>query len=153
MPASTSLSASVPFSAEPRTASIRCGSTRRAETKAVATRSSYCSGDETSAGLTSVLRVRIFMASGPPRGSDPRPELDVLGVEAARDRVGLRDDAALDQDRERLLEGEHAVAHPGDERVAELVGLALLDEVAHRRRGDQDLVRRGHSATDLRYEP
>src|SRR3954471_18355181 len=118
VPVAISFSASVPVSAEPRTASIRWGSTRRAETRAVATRSSYCSGDASSAGLAAVLRPRIFMASGPSPGGAPRPDLDVLRIEAARARVGLRDDAVLDQDRERLLEREHAVAHPGDQGVA-----------------------------------
>src|SRR3954447_21763780 len=99
---------------EPRSASIRWGSTRRDETSAVATRSSYCSGDANSAGLSGVLRLRILMVSGPPRRGHARPRLDVLGVEAARHRIGLGDDAVLDEDRERLLQGDHAVAHSGD---------------------------------------
>src|SRR4051812_48168244 len=107
------------------------------ETSSVASRSSYAAESGSDVGSASLVRPRIFMASGPSRRSESRPGLDVLRVEAARNRIGLGDDAVLDQGRERLLEGQHAVAPPRDQGVAQLVRLAFLHQVSDRGRGDE----------------
>src|SRR3954454_13946623 len=122
-----SRSASVPSWPASRTASIRWGSARRAETSAVATRSSYSSRATGARCVGTEARGRIFMGSAPSRGDEARPRLDVPRVEAACSGLGLGDDAVLDQLGERLFEGHHAVAHARDQAVAQLMGLALLD--------------------------
>ena len=84
------------------------------------------------------------------RGQRGRRVLDLLGVHGAVDRVLVGDHALLDELVERHLHRLHALAHVRRDHVADLVGLALADQVPDRVvRGDH--LERGHeTAADAR---
>src|SRR5664280_3580568 len=84
-----------------------------------------------------------FRRSGP--AAEP---VEVFDVVAFLHPGGMSDLAALDQLGQALVHRRHAELGSRLQRGVDLVRLALADEVADRRRGDQHLARR-HSALSI----
>src|SRR4051794_9806938 len=83
-----------------------------------------------------VVAIANYVLSGP--AAEP---VEVLDVVALLDAGVVSDLAALDELGEVLVHGVHAVLRARLERAVDLVRLALADEVADRRCGDEALGR------------